>query len=190
METLRRAVPGARGRLAPAIDAIGLDVVHYPATRMDEPGLRTPSVLTFFDMQEEFLPGHFGRRERVARRIVHRDSVGWPRGVGLARLVDDDRGRSGRDRRSASILPRAVGGGPWGGTGYLQAIPEALRARAPFADDQVLREDSSEIRPVPARSSDRGRAIETRRTLTPPDLWHVDRTSGMIRRLAHARCSP
>lgn len=69
---LGRASSDAVGR---AIDALHLDVVHYPATRVRELGLRTPVVLTFFDMQEEFLPGLFPLRERWARRLSHRASV-------------------------------------------------------------------------------------------------------------------
>jgi glycosyltransferase involved in cell wall biosynthesis len=57
------------------IDALGLDVVHYPATRMREVGLRTPVVLTFFDMQEEFFPGFFPLRERLGRSWAHRRAV-------------------------------------------------------------------------------------------------------------------
>ena len=64
-----------RDRVGRAIDALGLDVVHYPATRIREMGLRTPAVLTFFDMQEEFFPLLFPRRERWARRLSHRASV-------------------------------------------------------------------------------------------------------------------
>lgn len=74
-EIARRVFPGARSAFAPMIDGLALDIVHYPATRLEDPGLRTPVVLTFFDMQEEFLPGNFGWRERLARRIVHRDGV-------------------------------------------------------------------------------------------------------------------
>lgn len=64
-----------------ALDRLGLDVFHYPATRLHEPAPSAPAVLTFFDMQEEFLPRSFPWRERVARRLVHR------RGVRRASLV-------------------------------------------------------------------------------------------------------
>jgi glycosyltransferase involved in cell wall biosynthesis len=66
--------PG-RDRQAERIDALGLDVVHYPATDLPELALRTPAVLTFFDMQEEFLPAFFGWRARRARRAAHRAAV-------------------------------------------------------------------------------------------------------------------
>ena len=64
-----------RDRVGRSIDALALDVVHYPSTRLRELGVRTPAVLTFFDMQEEFLPELFPARERLARRLAHRASV-------------------------------------------------------------------------------------------------------------------
>lgn len=70
----RRAARALLGS-APEIERLGLDCVHYPATRVMHPVRRTPAVLTFFDMQEEFLPGLFTRRERLARRLLHRWSV-------------------------------------------------------------------------------------------------------------------
>lgn len=70
---------GGRDGVGRAIDALQLDVVHYPATRIRELGLRTPVVLTFFDMQEEFLPRLFPLRERWARRLSHRASVAQAR---------------------------------------------------------------------------------------------------------------
>ncbi len=57
------------------IDGLGLDVVHYPATELTEFKLRTPAVLTFFDMQEEFLPAFFGWCDRRARTAAHRAAV-------------------------------------------------------------------------------------------------------------------
>jgi glycosyltransferase involved in cell wall biosynthesis len=70
-----------RGPFAARIDALGLDLVHCPTTRAEDLDLRTPLVLTFFDMQEEFLPQHFTLRERLGRRAAHRASVS------LARIV-------------------------------------------------------------------------------------------------------
>lgn len=58
----------------PEIERLGLDVLHYPATRVLHPLQRTPVVLTFFDMQEEFLP-FFAWRARLARRVLHRYGV-------------------------------------------------------------------------------------------------------------------
>lgn len=70
----RRAAHALLGS-APEIERLGLDCVHYPATRLMHPLRRTPAVLTFFDMQEELLPGLFTLRERLARRLFHRWSV-------------------------------------------------------------------------------------------------------------------
>jgi glycosyltransferase involved in cell wall biosynthesis len=64
-----------RGPFSAQIDALGLDVVHCPTTRAEDLDLRTPLVLTFFDMQEEFLPQLFTLRERLGRRAAHRASV-------------------------------------------------------------------------------------------------------------------
>src|SRR5262245_65477877 len=74
---MRALVGWAPGRDAQAerIDALGLDVVPYPATDLPELELRTPAVLTFFDMQEEFLPAFFGWRARRARKAAHRAAV-------------------------------------------------------------------------------------------------------------------
>src|SRR5262249_50437691 len=78
-----RPAPGWRTRLtklgfaaadpfSAQIDALGLDVAHYPATRMREVALRTPAVLTFFDMQEGFFPRVFPLRERLGRSWANR----------------------------------------------------------------------------------------------------------------------
>lgn len=67
---VRRAVQRLTGRdvLAPAIRALGLDVVHHPFTTVNTPGLRGASVLTFHDMQHEFHPGNFAPAELRRRR--------------------------------------------------------------------------------------------------------------------------
>ncbi len=67
--TTRATDPVAR-----ALDALGLDVVHFPSTVMPL-GVRTPAVVTFFDMQEEFLPEFFSWRERLSRRARNRHAV-------------------------------------------------------------------------------------------------------------------
>ncbi|MBL0276536.1 MAG: glycosyltransferase family 4 protein [Anaeromyxobacter sp.] len=68
---LRRGLLRLTGRdlLAPAIDRLGLDVVHHPFTTVNTPGLRGASVLTFHDMQHEFLPGNFTPAELARRRL-------------------------------------------------------------------------------------------------------------------------
>ena len=74
----RRPAPGEMGR---EIDGLDLDVVHFPVTRMPPLRVAAPVVLTFFDMQEEFLPRFFPMRERLGRFVANR------RGVREARLV-------------------------------------------------------------------------------------------------------
>ena len=73
--------PPPRDPLADEIDALGLDVVHWAATRGPVLPLKSPAALTFFDMQEAFFPRFFPLRERIGREIAHR------RGVRAARLV-------------------------------------------------------------------------------------------------------
>jgi glycosyltransferase involved in cell wall biosynthesis len=96
---------------ASALDRLGLDVVHYPATRLHEPAPSAPAVLTFFDMQEEFLPRLFRWRERAARRVVHRRSV---RRAALviapSRFTADClRERYGTPRSKLRVIPAGVG---------------------------------------------------------------------------------
>jgi glycosyltransferase involved in cell wall biosynthesis len=67
--------------LAAEIDALGLDLLHFATTRVPPLDLKTPIALTFFDMQEEFLPEFFSLRERVGRAVANR------RGVRQARVV-------------------------------------------------------------------------------------------------------
>lgn len=67
--------PLAGRAVAAQIDRLALDVIHYPATRLRHPAVRTPVVLTFFDAQEEVLPGFFSWRERMARRLWNRRSL-------------------------------------------------------------------------------------------------------------------
>jgi glycosyltransferase involved in cell wall biosynthesis len=70
-----------RGPFSEQIDALGLDVVHCPSTRAEDLDLETPLVLTFFDMQEEFLPQFFSLGERLGRRAARRASLAHAREV-------------------------------------------------------------------------------------------------------------
>src|SRR6266571_2833526 len=78
---MKLRLPGVRDPFSAQIDALGLDLVHYPGTRMQEFTLRTPVVLTFFDMQEEFFPAFFPMRERVGRSLAKRRAVARARTV-------------------------------------------------------------------------------------------------------------
>jgi glycosyltransferase involved in cell wall biosynthesis len=66
---------GGADFLAPYVDALSADVVHHPFTMMSPLQPRTPSVLTFHDMQQEFLPEHFRASVLRARAQRFRASV-------------------------------------------------------------------------------------------------------------------
>lgn len=118
----------ARGPFSAEIDALGLDVVHCPTTRAEDLDLRTPLVLTFFDMQEEFLPQLFSLRERLGRRAAHRA------GVSRARIVVAPsaftarclRARYGTPESKLRVVPVGVG--------------DAFSPRAATAEEPRLRE--------------------------------------------------
>jgi glycosyltransferase involved in cell wall biosynthesis len=61
--------------LAPAVNRLRPDVVHHPFTTINTRGLRAPAVLTFHDMQHEFLPELFGTAELEARRRAYGPSA-------------------------------------------------------------------------------------------------------------------
>lgn len=54
----------------------GLDVVHFPATRIPAPRMKARTILTFFDMQYAFLPQFFSKDEAAAIDKSYRESVG------------------------------------------------------------------------------------------------------------------
>ena len=78
---MKLGLPGMSDPFSAQIDALALDLVHYPGTRMQEFTLRTPVVLTFFDMQEEFFPAFFPVRERIGRSLAKRRAVARARTV-------------------------------------------------------------------------------------------------------------
>ncbi len=57
--------------LAMGIDRMGMDVVHNPLTNIRPMSLTTPSVLTFHDMQHEYYPEMFSRRELLRRKMKY-----------------------------------------------------------------------------------------------------------------------
>jgi len=61
--------------LSRQIDGLGLDVIHFPTTVIYPSNITTPSVLTFFDMQQEFYPENFSFAERVKRHLIYRPSA-------------------------------------------------------------------------------------------------------------------
>jgi glycosyltransferase involved in cell wall biosynthesis len=54
------------------VDNLGLDVVHNPFTNIRPLGLRTPTVVTFYDLQHEYWPHFFPPRELERRKYKYR----------------------------------------------------------------------------------------------------------------------
>lgn len=54
---------------------LGLDAIHYPRTLIYPPDPPVPCILTFFDMQHEYLPGFFSPEEVEWRRLNYKSSV-------------------------------------------------------------------------------------------------------------------
>jgi glycosyltransferase involved in cell wall biosynthesis len=61
--------------LKPYLNRVPLDVIHHPFTVLNPRGLATPSVLTFWDMQQEFMPEFFSARELRRRQRTYRPSA-------------------------------------------------------------------------------------------------------------------
>ena len=57
-----------------AMKRVPTDVVHHPFTIMHPLGLEVPTVLTFWDMQHEYLPDFFSNRELKIRKAHFRSS--------------------------------------------------------------------------------------------------------------------
>jgi glycosyltransferase involved in cell wall biosynthesis len=61
--------------LRPEIDRLQLDLIHHPFIDITPCGLKTPSVITFHDMQQEVYPQFFSAAELASRRASGRPSV-------------------------------------------------------------------------------------------------------------------
>lgn len=61
--------------LANRMNGVKVDVIHHPFTVLTPPGIKIPSVLTFWDMQHEFLPEFFSHTELVKRQRLYRASA-------------------------------------------------------------------------------------------------------------------
>ena len=61
--------------LANRMNGVKVDVIHHPFTVLTPPGIKTPSVLTFWDMQHEFFPAFFSRTELLKRQRLYRASA-------------------------------------------------------------------------------------------------------------------
>ncbi len=53
----------------------GMDVLHHPMSLLNPRGLSTPSVLTFFDIQHEYLPDFFSPAELAQRKAKYQPSA-------------------------------------------------------------------------------------------------------------------
>jgi glycosyltransferase involved in cell wall biosynthesis len=58
-----------------SINQLPVDVIHHPFTVLEPLGLKIPSVLTFADMQQDFFPEFFTRRELRFRGYAFKASV-------------------------------------------------------------------------------------------------------------------
>jgi glycosyltransferase involved in cell wall biosynthesis len=54
-----------------SMNQLPVDVLHHPFTILEPLGLKIPSVLTFWDMQQEFYPGFFSRKEKRFRNFTY-----------------------------------------------------------------------------------------------------------------------
>jgi len=61
--------------LAGRMNGVKVDVIHHPFTVLTPPGIKIPSVLTFWDMQHEFFTEFFSSTELVKRQRLYRASA-------------------------------------------------------------------------------------------------------------------
>jgi len=61
--------------LKSVLNRLPVDLIHHPFSILNPPGLKIPSVLTFHDMQHEFLPQFFSDREMRTGRELSRTSA-------------------------------------------------------------------------------------------------------------------
>jgi len=57
------------------MNRLNVDLIHHPFSILNPIGLKTPSVLTFIDMQHEFFPKYFSSRVLKARKRLYRQSA-------------------------------------------------------------------------------------------------------------------
>lgn len=61
--------------LANQIESINLDLIHFPRTTIYPLSVKTPAILTFFDLQHIFFPQFFSFRTKLARNRRYKYSV-------------------------------------------------------------------------------------------------------------------
>jgi glycosyltransferase involved in cell wall biosynthesis len=75
--TIKRHVPSYRPKsyIARQLDALGLDLLHYPKTIIKPSDVDTLCVLTFFDLQHRYYPQFFTEEQLKRRAESYPDSV-------------------------------------------------------------------------------------------------------------------
>jgi glycosyltransferase involved in cell wall biosynthesis len=63
------------GYVARQIDSLGLDLIHFPRTIIYPLSIKTPCVLGFWDMQQEYYPQFFTQGELEWRARIYKPSV-------------------------------------------------------------------------------------------------------------------
>jgi glycosyltransferase involved in cell wall biosynthesis len=61
--------------LADQLERSGVDVIHYPDSIINPPGIALPCVLTSHDIQHEYFPRHFPFQTRLLRKLTYGPSA-------------------------------------------------------------------------------------------------------------------
>jgi glycosyltransferase involved in cell wall biosynthesis len=61
--------------LADQLERSGVDVIHYPDSIINPPGIALPCVLTFHDIQHEYFPRHFPFKTLLLRKLTYGTSA-------------------------------------------------------------------------------------------------------------------
>jgi len=61
--------------LADQLERSGVDVIHYPDSIINPPGIALPCVLTSHDIQHEYFPRHFPLQTRLLRKLTYGPSA-------------------------------------------------------------------------------------------------------------------
>jgi glycosyltransferase involved in cell wall biosynthesis len=64
-----------RSPLAEQLEGSGIDVIHYPDSIINPPGIALPCVLTSHDIQHEYFPHHFPLKTRLLRKLTYGPSA-------------------------------------------------------------------------------------------------------------------
>jgi glycosyltransferase involved in cell wall biosynthesis len=61
--------------LAEQMEESGVDIIHYPDSIINPPGIALPCVLTSHDIQHEYFPHHFPLKMRLLRKLTYAPSA-------------------------------------------------------------------------------------------------------------------